>query len=322
MTAPLPFTLVTGMPRSATTVVGRLLALPAGVVTLHEPLNGDAGLRMVSGYFDYIDRPDDPRATSRIDATVTQIKGLRGLRFKSGLFQNDIGLRGAAKRITGGRIINTWRRARLDPFKTHVIWKDPFAAFMTGHLARVHGIGAVITLRNPWATAASFKRMGWGMDLSQVRAATQGMERYGVPEAALAPPKSDHVGNAAAMWVMLYAKVLADLDARGPDDAPLVLLDLDRAIAAPVSVYKGLYATFDLPWSARTAAHIAVTYAPKTSQPRDTPKAARAHDVSRDPTSFNTYWKKLLSAEEAARVTAMAGPLWDEIRARLQVGAT
>lgn len=313
----LPFTIVTGMPRGGTTAVGRMLTLAPGVVSLHEPLNGDAGLREVVDYFDHVDIPGDAEAQARIDTTIARIKGLRGLRFKQGLFQADTGLRGVVKRITGGRVINTWRRARFDPFKRHVVWKDPFAAFVTGRAAARHGIGSVITLRNPWATAASFKRMGWGMELGHVRAATATLPRYGASEDALAPPKSDHVGNATAMWVMLYAKVLADLEAHGPADAPLTLLDLDAMIADPVPSYRRIYDTHGLPWSDRVAAQIAQTYAPRGEGARDMPKAGQAHDMRRDPATLNAYWKKVLTEDEAARVTALAGPLWDEIRARL-----
>ena len=312
-----PMTLVTGMPRGGTTAVGRLMSLPSRVVSLHEPLNGTSGLVEVRDYFDHIDRPDDPAACARIDQLATRLKTLKGLRFKNGLYQADTGMRGLVKRVIGGRVINTWRRARFDPFKTHVIWKDPFAAFMTGRLAAQHGIGSIVTLRNPWATAASFKRMGWGMELSHVRAATEGLARYGVAEDMLSPPKADSVGNATAMWVMLYAKVIADLQAHEASHAPLILLDLDHAIANPVPSYEGLYTTFGLPWSEAISQQIAATYAPKDGPARDMPKAGQAHDMSRDPSSFNAYWKKVLDEDEIARVTQMAGPLWEEISAQV-----
>jgi len=53
-------------------------------------------------------------------------------------------------------------------------------------------------------------------------------------------------------------------------------------------------------------------YQGKQSEPR-VPIGEKAHDRKRDLASMNQYWRKLLSADEQALVSAVCEELWESL---------
>ena len=292
---------VTGTPRSGTTAVGHLLSLGGTVGGLHEPLNYHVGVREVDAYFEFVgDR------AARLDAIVRGIRALR-LRFKPGIFPEDRGLWRMFKRVAGGRAVNSYRSCRLNAWLDTIVWKDPFAALVSDYLAVHHHVDVVVTVRSPWAVAASFTRMGWGFDLPALvgRLRHAGLE-WAVPEVALdgLPPAM----NGAVLWHITYALAMRWSAA----NARLFLLDIDQLVRAPVATYEALYQRLRLPWSKRTAKRITRAY---RSGPGDgAPRGRKAHDRRRDLREVNTYWQRLLGEPEAAEINRVAGALWKSMQ--------
>ena len=162
--------------------------------------------------------------------------------------------------------------------------------------------------------AASFKRLGWGFDAVDLhRRLTAAGRPPSLDVAALADP-SDPVTNAAAHWSIAHEHLLVDQDA-GCD---LRLVDLDDIVEQPVATYESLYRHAGLTWTDDVAAAVAERYAPKESGATATPTGGRAHDYrARDVSQVNRYWSDVLSEDEAARVEAMVGDLWERTRVRL-----
>lgn len=314
--------IVTGMPRGGTTVVGQMMALGWRTATFHEPLNADAGIVDVNAYFDVIDLPPSERNIARVDTIIRKITELHDLRFKSGMFMRDVGFRRVIKFFVGGRILLSWRLLRLNFFRNAVIWKDPFAALITGRASREHRISVVVTIRNPWAVAASFKRMSWGMSLDGLASATQSISTLSTPSQYWSLDKEDPVANAAALWVMVYAKVLSDIDLSPDQNANIHLVDLETLVADPVNGYEELYKKVGLQWTPGISRKIARHYRTASNSGSNLPRSGRAHDTKRDPASLNTYWEKVLTIEERDEVSRVAGPLWAEIADRLGVNAS
>ena len=89
------------------------------------------------------------------------------LSLKLGVFPHDTGWRrhgsdwsAAAPRCRTGSVESTPRCGRSSG-RTRLL-------FMAGEVARA-GIPVIVTVRNPWAVAASFKRLGWGFDVAGAR---------------------------------------------------------------------------------------------------------------------------------------------------------
>lgn len=296
--------LVTGAPRSGTTAVGRMLGLGKGVGTLHEPFNLLVGLREIEHYFEI--PGTGGCSTEKFDACIQQMRGLR-LRFKPGVFPRERGVRRWLKYWFGGRAHNSYRLCRLQPGLHTLIWKDPFAALAADRIAARHDIDVVVTLRNPWAVAASFKRMGWAFDLDDLHARLR--ECGGVLPAHPAAWGLRHtpVANAALLWHVIYAPLLE----WSRDNSRFVLLSLDQVVAAPVESYSKVYARLGLAWNDDIAERIKSNYTSASGE--EQPQGQRAHDQRRDLGAVNTYWKGLLDEDERALVSEINASLWDKL---------
>lgn len=295
--------LVTGVPRSGTTAVGDVLGTAPGAAVLHEPLNYLVGLRDVPHYF--VVPGGGEVSQSTLDHWVAGMQALR-LRYKPGLFPKEKGLRRLAKRIAGGRAVNSYRRCLLTPGIDTLIWKDPFAVLAARDLHERHQIPVVVMLRNPWAVAASFKRMRWAFDLDEItsRLATAG-KQIATPNPAAWQNRNEPVANAALLWFIIYNSVRDQLAPNGA----FIGLSLDELIQDPVTVYAELFSRLDLHWTASVESGVVKRYQGKQSEP-SAPEGEKAHDRRRNLTSINEYWRKLLDADEQALVSSVCGDLW------------
>lgn len=296
--------LVTGAPRSGTTAVGRMLGLGRGIGTLHEPFNLLVGLREIEHYFEI--PGTGGCSVEKFDDCIRRMRELR-LSFKPGVFPRERGFRRMLKYWFGGRAHNSYRLCRVQPGLHTLIWKDPFAALAADRIAGRHDTDVVVTLRNPWAVAASFKRMGWAFDLDDLSVRLrEGGAALPAHPAAWAQ-RHTSVANAALLWHAIYAPLLD----WSRDNSRFVLLSLDQVVAAPVESYARIYTRLGLVWDEAIAVRIERNYT--TASGEEQPQGQRAHDQRRDLGAVNTYWKGLLDEEERALVGEINASLWDKL---------
>jgi hypothetical protein len=158
MTARTEGLLVTGLPRSGTSWVGKMLEASGEVVYVNEPMNpqhppghspGVLDAR-VTHRFQYISTEDDEQWRRAFARTL----GLR-YGFRAELRQNrsayDLArLAKYGTSFTLGRLRG--RRAMLD---------DPFAIFSTGWLVQEMGCEAVVLVRDPVSFVGSWRALNW-----------------------------------------------------------------------------------------------------------------------------------------------------------------
>ena len=294
--------LVTGVPRSGTTAVGQMLSLAAGAGALHEPFNYHSGLRHIANYFEI------PGTVSfglaQFDQTVEQIKSLE-LAFKTGIFPSDHGWRRAVKYIVGARPLNSYRRLRLLPNLRTIIWKDPLACFAADRAATQHHVEVLMTLRNPWAVAGSFKRMEWAFALPDL---LMRLREIGVviPAEPTACDKNVHasVVNGTMLWSVVYST----LTKWAQSNPRLHFVNLDDIVGAPVVTYAKLYKRLGLVWDERVAAQINKYYRRESS--RSEPKPRQAHDAGRNIAEVNKYWRGYLTEPEKEFVRQVTEAQW------------
>jgi sulfotransferase family protein len=296
--------LVTGTPRSGTTVVGDMLARAKGARYLYEPLNRWVGVKHLD--HDFPVPGSSVFGPADLSALLESIRRV-DLSLKPGVFPHDTGWRRHGKRLVGSRTTMSYRLCRADPTLRTVVWKDPFALFMAGEVARA-GIPVIVTVRNPWAVAASFKRLGWGFDVADVRRRLLEAGRDAPDHPGPPIDGRDPITSAAALWDTAH-RLLLDDESFG---TRIVFVDLDQVVAHPVDTYEGLYRVAGLPWTDAVAEDIEARYRQDGSQGAGTPTSTKAHDwKARDVSQVNLYWKDLLTEEEAATVTALAGATWE-----------
>jgi hypothetical protein len=311
MSKPSRIVLVTGCPRSGTTAVGANIALAAGARYLYEPFNYDAGMTIISRFFEV--PGTDGFSLENFDRCVENIGALR-LRLKPGLFKQDKGLRRWVKTVIGGRNRLTYLACRLDWTVQTLVWKDPIAVFAAKAAAERHGIPVLVTARAPVAVAASLKRMGWAYRLVDLN---QRLASLGLGDDPILAKYNDRLEqpaiNGAVLWRLVYSNVVA-WSRRTPF---IRLVDVQDVIDHPIETYRGLYGLYGLPWSASVESKLARRYGREaaSNSPPPTELPQRAHVSKRDLSKINVYGKKLLTEEEIAAVDDIAGGLWPEVKA-------
>jgi len=298
--------LVTGCPRSGTTAVGKMLSLGRSVCALHEPFNYHVGIKEVERYFEVPGTGLFPY--DKLDSCVRMIRNL-DLDFKKGVFPNDSMPRKIFKYAAGGRALNSFRLCRMNPFLEVIVWKDPFACFMAEYLSKEHNMNVLVTLRNPWAVSASFKRMRWAFDLKDIigRLAAAGHDFSGHLE-LLERGIDPCFANGAVIWNIIYSLILQWSSA----SSLIRVVDIDRILGNPQKTYEALYHIFGLPWNDTVSKKITMAYAPRTG--RETPREKRAHDGKRDLKMINDYWRSCTDGAESDFVQMVNGDLWERLK--------
>lgn len=299
------FILVTGSPRSATTAVGAVLASGAGVRSLHEPLNQHVGLRCITQYFQYTDQTCiNDTGFERISSDILSLN----LCYKSGVFPKDQGFSKSLKKILGGRALNSYRLCKYSPNVNNVVWKDPFAVFCSSTISVSLSIPVVYTIRNPWAVAASFKRMAWGFDLNGI---IKNTDRNFVPDilASDPPERLDSVKNAAWLWHMIYSYVYQQSTS---SCGKMCFVNTDTIIRDPVRTYKSIFEAVGLQFTRKNKRYIQSVYNYRGKKIR--PLSPRAHDSNRDLSIANEYWRSILTQADVEYVSKVNGLLWTKLQ--------
>lgn len=304
--------LVTGLPRSGTTAVGRYLSLSEGASVLHEPMNGQTGLRAISNQFEV------PGAggfdLNDLDQILSGIQTLR-LSYKRSTYPRDSWWKKITRWIVGNRPKISYLIAKFWIRTNTIIWKDPLAVFCIDHLA-ARGVPIVITVRSPQALAASIKRMKWGGSLADLAYRLRSVGRWDQERFPL--DKSDRnfsrVENIALVWSATYSYVI-EMKIKYPD---IILVDVDDVIADPLELYLNLFKRLHLTWSDRVEAVIREEYRPNDLHGVDIPANLKAHDASRNVLAVNEYWKKVLTRDEIACVENITTSTWVKLRALIQ----
>jgi hypothetical protein len=298
--------LVTGCPRSGTTAVGSVMAAGPHARYLYEPFNFHSGVRQVSRYFEVPGSEDFSMET--FDGIIKGIRNIN-LNLRSGLFPEDRGLKRLFKKVVGGRSRVSYAMCRVDRSLNTVIWKDPIAVFASLAAAQRHQIPVLVTLRNPIAVAASFRRMRWAFDLENIN---RRLQKLGLDQSFLIDSFRDQLDksivNGAILWRLIYSTVL-----QWSKDCELIrVVDIADIIKHPDRMYKKIYENYSLPWSNKVERAINRKYAMKsgrwTRSSEDLPR--RAHIAGRDLSELNSYGEKLLNSEEIGLIEEITGELW------------
>jgi hypothetical protein len=238
--------LVTGMPRTATSWVGKMLEASGALVYVNEPLNpqhppgrSPGVLRAdVTHAFQYISAHNERVWLPAFQDTVRlRFHPLAELRRNHGPYD----LLRTLKYTAGfglGRLRG--RRALLD---------DPYAVFAAPWLARRVGCQVVVTVRDPVATVSSWRRLGWTPRLAELLAqpalVRDRLARFAPDlEAALAADGDDGVGPASLLWRVIYGTVAAYRQ-----ELPgLEVVRHEDLSADPVPAFRSLYGRLGLPF--------------------------------------------------------------------------
>lgn len=265
--------LVTGVPRSGTTWLARLLAAAPGTALAgREPMNPHRGQyalgRSLSGWT----RLDEPTPRQR-----------RSLRLA----------------YAG---VNPWVYSRYGRRQwaavlpsTRVVVKDPFAMLSVPAIEQTVAATTVLVYRHPGAVLASYRRMGWEPDLAELAPVLDSFAADAGAEDTPRLPAPGTVGPAEAMshfWNALYGMALFDL-ARTSN---VVVVSHGELAAGGGDAAKKLFAALALPWTDGVEKELLPPAKRRPAAVED--GGHNLHNFDRDPVEVASSWRASLDPED------------------------
>lgn len=296
--------LVTGAPRSGTTPVGHLLGMLPKSVTLYEPmgLTGDKSISLrfpIPGESDF--------SLDEFSSFVARMQKL-DLSFKSQRRPSHKGLSGFAARVFGSRSLLSYYQANLLPYnRDTLIWKDPHAVFCSVAAAE-HNIKTVVSIRSPYAHAASFKRLGWVSQIENIysRYCSAFGEIDGFSDWCC-KIGSTPIGSAVLLWHLIH-KPMVSMSSQVKSS--IYFHNMEKVAADEISAYSDIFNWLGKDVPKRVFSEIASR---NRSGGGGVPHENTVHNFNRTAAQANSYWKVVLNKEEIKIVEDLNGSLWSEI---------
>jgi hypothetical protein len=264
--------LVTGVPRSGTTWLARLLA--------HSPGTALAGRE-----------PMNPRGRQyALGGTVDGWVRLRRLTPRQRLLLR------AAYRGWNPMVYSKYgARQWAAPLPgTRVVVKDPYALLSMPAVAAATGAVPVLVYRHPGAILASYRRVAWQPRLDEVAAIASspevralGLDLPDVPRGS-DPITAEEMG---AFWSVLHELALADVASSGA-----VVVAHAELASGGEAAGRALADRLGLHWSAAMAAELT------KESPRTSVVASQLHNFDRAPAAVAEEWRSKLSDQEVEAV--------------------
>jgi hypothetical protein len=296
--------LVTGMPRSGTTWVGRILAASGEVGYINEPFNlavSPGSFRVpVDHWYAYVTTENEHRVLPAL---------AMALAFDYPLARE---LRRCRNRTDVHHTLRSWREFVRGRGRRPLI-KEPHAVFSVDWFARRLRSDVVILVREPLAVVSSWKRLGWNFDFANLLAQSSLMhDRLAPFESEMSAALEESwslVERVALLWRVIYSVVA---EAGLPDVHLVRHEDLSED---PVGEYTKLYDRLGLSFSHRVAQAIAASSS--SGNPSET-TVERPHETQLDSRANLENWKHRLSEGEISRIRELT----EEAAARFYPGLT
>jgi hypothetical protein len=285
--------LVTGIHRSSTSWIGRMLAASGNLTYANEPLSvshrpGILDVE-VKYWYTYINQQNESQF-------LPAFQKLLGLRYQ--LLKEIWSLRSSRDLLRMGRDFFNFTNGRLRGHQ--VLLKDPFSAFSTPWFADRLGCKVVIAVRHPAAFASSLKRLNWPFQIEDLLAQPLLMQDHLERDrAAMTSIAADDViGRANLLWRMLYRTIYETTQSR----KDLITVRHEDLSRDPVQGFRDLY--LKLGYTFTPAVEEVILNSSSSENPTKL-AANKTHSVKLNSRANLDNWKKILSVEEIARIREM-----------------
>ena len=241
--------LVTGVIRSGTTFIGKILSLPLEVDYIHEPYNTGCGMPGMNRRYRYVRPSLDTAEMQHLHDRTTDLLHY-DFSLQTVYYGDDPWYRNLAKGLVGSRGPFYLRLAKTNPFHTAAVIKDPTASMMAYYLHQRFDFQPVVVIRHPVSLIASFRRLDWwptAEKLLEQPALVHDClaDAHDRPSTA-APSLPEHVADACHHWCLVN-QVLLDW----ADTYDWHVVRHETLCASPLETFHRLYDDLGLPWSER-----------------------------------------------------------------------
>jgi Sulfotransferase domain len=280
--------LLTGMPRSGTTWVARILTASGEVGHINEPLNlavSPGTLRVpAEHWYAYVTAQNEnrylPALTRVLEFEYPLVRELRRCRSRTDVLHT----------------LKWWRDFVRSRGRRPLV-KEPHAVFSAGWFAERLDSDVVVMVREPLAVVSSWKRLEWSFDftnlLEQPALVRDWLGPFEAEMTAALSPARDLVDRVALLWRVIYSVVA---DERFPAVRLVRHEDLSRD---PVHGYAELYEALGLSFTDTVAK--AVEASSSSENPAET-SVEQPHETQIDSRANLQNWRHRLSEDEIARI--------------------
>jgi hypothetical protein len=292
--------LVTGIHRSGTTFVGRMLSTAPHTGYIQEPFNPDLGVNGIDTWYLYI-REGMPEEERYAGIVRSILSGRARYRRRTGHAGGM--LRKFGRKVGGSRDYLEYLASTRLPGSRRLILKDPVASLSSEWFHRRFGMDVLILLRHPAGFITSTMRLGWDFDFSNLTSQAPLMEEHlggildSVDTVSMSP-----LERGALLWRCIYS-VLAVIADRNPGVRMIRLEDIS---SSPVEEFKEIHRYLDLPFTERSLR--AIREFTGTNNPVGATEG-EAHSLRRSSGRLAGLWRNSLDEAQAARIRELAGPV-------------
>lgn len=290
--------LVTGLPRSGTTFVGKVLAQPKQIFNIGEPFLHCVGADHLYPYY----RTENRKGVRYDDLLQSILEYEKILQYRVNKWEWSLG--GLRRRILGSRstleYIRAWWANRIQGQNGRLLLKEPHGLLLTFSAVRDLDCQVIVLVRHPAGQVSSYLSLGWegchnrpGSLLDQSKLIEDHLEWL---PAALSGTERALVEELGLMWRALYDVFLDYLDEIGDADELRVVRHEDIC-RDPLGSFSELYEWADLPWT-RTVEDT-ISRLTNAKNPVDhSGSQAHPHDHHRDSAALVDIWKHRLSSDQ------------------------
>jgi hypothetical protein len=267
---------VTGVIRSGTTFLGKMLSRPLHVDYIHEPFHGGYTLPDRRVLLPRYVRPGDE--SDEIQRYRKQVAHLYryDIAMRTALHPQDAWYRKIVKHIAGSRGPFYLRLAKLNPFHRAAVIKDPIGKLVTGFLYREFNTTPVIIVRHPVSLAASLERLGWWPEVREFAVQDDLVEDFFADEPDfLFRSWPNRMLESMAHWRATYKVLLQQAE----EHSDWQVITHEALSEQPIAVLQTLYGNLGLPWSPAIARRLRTLTSASNSA---TARPGRVQDFKRD----------------------------------------
>lgn len=291
--------LITGIHRSGTTFVGKMLSLAPGVGYVQEPFNPELGVEGIDLWYPYISKgaPCEKYYTDLVNRILSGHAKYRDRSAWGGNFLRMLG-----KKLFGSKDYLRYLASTRLPGSRRLIIKDPLASLASEWLHQIFGFDVLILLRHPVGFVASTNRLEWDLDPSILSAQTPLMDEY--LKDILSPYNTSAMQpwqRSALLWRCIYS-VLDEYANRNPD---MRMIRLEDISASPEEKFREIYNSMDLQFTEKSLN--AIRNSTGSNNPVKAPEG-KVHLLRRNSSKLANAWRNSFDEKTIAEIRELAGP--------------
>ncbi len=294
---------ISGLHRSGTTYVGRVLSLAKATAIIHEPYNHTWGLEYAPSTYTYW-QADNPSIEA--DNIVLKTLAFKGNFTKPALIKkNKNNWNKFYFRYFGGKQhaqwLKLWLQNSIKAPPANIIWKDPFCTFMVDYLTNIYNMKAVCMVRHPSAHYYSVKKQNWRFNINFLTRQSKLLADYGegIDPALWKKAENDNLTSIALLW-----KIMArQLHACNKDNENILLVCHEDLCMDTVVIFRRICSHFEIDFTPKMAKYIQKTTKGSSVDAVD----GNVHDFVRNSKALTDSWKSNLKHVEQEAILKVVG---------------